>query len=81
MIDYLRNNRTNTSVAAFSPRARLGAMVSMPLAWRELSSASERWTLLAVPLRLKRLKTDPWAGYWTAKQQVTRASMSALQRL
>jgi DNA primase len=48
-------------------------MISTPLEWRELNAGPERWTMLTVPGRLKRLKIDPWAGYWTAKQQVTRA--------
>src|SRR5690242_14552742 len=64
LIDYLRNNRTNTSVAAFSTRARSGAHVSMPVSWRELTSAPERWTMLTVLQRDERLRTDPWADYW-----------------
>jgi hypothetical protein len=38
----------------------LGAMVSMPLEWSDLSASPERWTLMAVPRRLKRLRDDPW---------------------
>jgi hypothetical protein len=50
------------------------------LNWRELSGGPDRWTLLTVPQRLKRLKTDLSAGYWTARQQA-RASRATLRRL
>ena len=80
LIDYLRNNRTNTSVCAFSPRARPGAMVSMPLDWQELSAGPERWTLTTAPTRLRRLRADPWAGYWKSKQQLKQDSITALAR-
>ena len=36
LIDYLRNNRTNTSICAFSVRARAGAPVSVPMEWNDL---------------------------------------------
>jgi len=81
LIDYLRNNRTNTSVSAFSPRARPGATVSTPLDWKDLTRGPERWTLLTVPPRLARLTSDPWADYWTEKQTVTRTSIAALRQL
>ena len=81
LIDYLRNNRTNTSVCAFSPRARPGARVSMPLGWQELGGGPERWTVRSVPQRLKRLKTDPWAGYWRASQRLSNTSIKALRQL
>ena len=80
LIDYLRNNRTNTSVCAFSPRARSGAPVSMPLAWTELRIPPERWTLLTAPRRLARLVRDPWKDYWTSAQEISDASFAAVTR-
>jgi bifunctional non-homologous end joining protein LigD len=81
LIDYLRNNRTNTSVAAFSPRAKPGAPVSMPLDWSELAGGPGRFTLITVPRRLQRLRRDPWAGYWRAAQVVSDTALEAMRRL
>jgi bifunctional non-homologous end joining protein LigD len=81
LIDYLRNNRTNTSVCAFSPRARSGAAVSMPLGWNELRQPPDRWTILTVPKRLTRIRTDPWAEYWKDAQTISAASFAAVTRL
>jgi len=81
LIDYMRNNRTNTSISAYSSRARPGAHVSTPIDWSELDTTPDRWTLSTVRQRLRRLRKDPWAGYWTARQQISTASMEALRRV
>jgi bifunctional non-homologous end joining protein LigD len=83
LIDYLRNNRTNTSVAAYSTRARPHAPVSVPLAWNELSASKtpERFTAATVPARLARLTRDPWRDYWTTRQKLPRAAVEALDRM
>jgi len=81
LIDYLRNNRTNTSICAFSPRARPGALVSMPVDWGDLGASPERWTLTTVLQRLKRFRADPWAKYWTTAQEISDASFAAVQGL
>ena len=80
LIDYLRNNRTNTSIAAYSLRARPGAPVSVPLAWNELTArrGPERFTMLTVPRRLATLRIDPWQEYWRARQRVTGAMVRAV---
>ena len=70
LIDYLRNNRTNTSIAAYSTRARPGAPVSIPLRWDELKASVEpsHWTLEIVERRLATLRRDPWEAYWRTRQ-------------
>lgn len=61
-VDYLRNQRGATAVAAFSTRARAGAPVSVPVAWDELATigSGARFTVATLPSRLAALKADPW---------------------
>jgi bifunctional non-homologous end joining protein LigD len=72
LIDYMRNNRTNTSVSAFSTRARPGAPVSTPLAWGELSARlrSDSFTVRNLRQRLARLRSDPWNAYAKTAQRI-----------
>jgi len=83
LIDYLRNNRTNTSIAAYSTRAKPDAPVSVPLAWTELSPSKtpDRFTTATVPQRLARLRIDPWKKYWNMRQQIPRGAVRALETL
>jgi bifunctional non-homologous end joining protein LigD len=81
LIDYLRNNRTNTSICAYSPRARPGALVSMPIAWNALRHDPARWSLPVAARRLRRTRVDPWHEYWQDPQHVSKTSMQALKRL
>ena len=79
LIDYLRNNRTNTSICAYSPRARPGATVSMPMDWSDLKASPERWTLPTAAERFKRLQDDPWNKYWACHQEVSNRSFAAVK--
>jgi bifunctional non-homologous end joining protein LigD len=71
-LDYQRNRRAATTVAAYSTRARAGAPVSVPLAWEELSPRlpSDHYTVASVAKRLTGLRADPWARYWTLRQRL-----------
>ncbi|MCO6187524.1 DNA ligase D [Rhizobium sp. L1K21] len=67
-IDYLRNGRGNTAIAAYSTRARPGAAVSMPLAWEELSAdiGPDYFTVENAPARLMNLRNDPWETFFSS---------------
>jgi bifunctional non-homologous end joining protein LigD len=81
-IDYLRNVRGATSVAAYSTRAKPEATVSVPLDWDELSAAirSDHYTIANLSSRLRRLKADPWARYWTIRQKLPSVGAIAADR-
>lgn len=79
-VDYLRNDLTSTSVAAFSARAREGAPVALPIAWEELkvSLQPKAFTIESVRPRLEKRKTDPWEDFFKIKQKISAAHLRAL---
>ena len=68
-IDYLRNTREATSVAAYSTRARAGAPVSMPVSWETLprTTGGNQFTL---PDLKKRPTKDAWADIGKVRQKL-----------
>ena len=78
-LDYLRNQREATAVAAYSPRARAGAAVSVPLSWAELKASKERPVFRAAEFDKwkARLKKDPWKDIAKVKQRVQAEGLRA----
>ena len=79
-VDYLRNQRGGTAICNYSTRARPGAPVAAPLRWDELKglTSGAPYTVATMPARLKRLKGDPWDGYFTTRQSITAKARKAL---
>jgi bifunctional non-homologous end joining protein LigD len=74
-VDYLRNGRGATAVAAYSTRARPGAAISTPLDWSELTEAvkSDHFRLGNIGRRLANLRRDPWEGFFELRQSASSA--------
>jgi bifunctional non-homologous end joining protein LigD len=72
LIDYKRNYRTSIAVAGFSTRAKPTGAMSIPVKWEELAglSGSDQWTVANIAARLRRLRSDPWKGYWSSRQRL-----------
>ncbi|WEK28912.1 MAG: DNA ligase D [Candidatus Pseudomonas phytovorans] len=71
-IDYLRNGKGATTVAAYSLRAREGLPVSVPI-WREelpkLKGANQ-WHIGNLQARLTQME-DPWTDLGSTRQSIT----------
>jgi bifunctional non-homologous end joining protein LigD len=70
-LDYLRNERGATSIAPYSPRARSGMPVALPLRWEELKMEERPHFLVSEFLKWKkRLQKDPWSGMGELRQSL-----------
>jgi bifunctional non-homologous end joining protein LigD len=72
-VDYLRNDHEATAIGAYSPRARAGAPVALPIEWDELdpdAKQAPRFGLLEVPKLIRKRKRDPWEGFDAARRSL-----------
>jgi bifunctional non-homologous end joining protein LigD len=73
-LDYLRNDRESTAVAPWSPRARSGAPVAMPLEWKELKAdKAPAFHVSDFSQWHSRLRRDPWKAMIGSVQELPSA--------
>jgi bifunctional non-homologous end joining protein LigD len=78
-LDYLRNGKTATAVAAWSPRARDGAPIAVPISWEFIKNKRSvpRFTLDKAAAAFK--AADEWKDYDKARRPLP--SLDALKKL
>lgn len=80
-VDYLRNQKGASTVAAYSARARPGLAVSVPIGHDELEriEAADQWNIHNLHERLATLPGDPWARYGATRQGIGQALLGRLR--
>jgi bifunctional non-homologous end joining protein LigD len=70
-LDYLRNERGSTAVAPYSPRARMGAHVSLPLPWSALKETERPvYSVHDFSAWRSKLRSDPWKAMLSTRQRL-----------
>ncbi|MFZ0271592.1 MAG: DNA ligase D [Acidobacteriaceae bacterium] len=81
-LDYLRNERGATAVAPYSPRARAGVRVAMPLTWAELERTDpKQFAVSNFEAWKARLKRDPWLTMNKVRQQLSDRAIAAVAEM
>jgi bifunctional non-homologous end joining protein LigD len=78
-IDYLRNGRGATFIAPYSPRAREGAGIAMPIEWDELTAKfkPEKFSVRNARQHLEQRGADPFASLLKSRQPLPAVSSGA----
>lgn len=72
-LDYLRNEREATSIAPFSPRARIGVRAAVTMGWSELEAqAAPSYHVADFAQWRSRLSRDPWKELDRLHQRLTK---------
>lgn len=71
-VDYMRNLRGATSIAAYSLRARDAAAIAMPVSWDEVHriESASAFNLSNVAEHLAQRQSDPWQAIDDIKQNI-----------
>lgn len=78
-IDYFRNARNATTIADYSPRARDGAPVAVPVSWDEVSPRAKQPPRFGLDEVADRLESgEVWAGFDDVRQSITRGMRQEL---
>lgn len=79
-VDYLRNQRGASTVAAYSVRARPGLPVSVPISREELQqiTGADQWSIHNLNERLREQTGDPWSDYASTRQTISARLLKAL---
>jgi bifunctional non-homologous end joining protein LigD len=80
-VDWLRNERGATAIAPYSPRARAGAPVAMPVSWTELGKvkSANAYDTKTARRRIAGLKADPWKGY-AKEARISKQTLAAAMK-